>query len=103
MKRSVQLLIKQSEQSNDLVALGIGRQVIRESRKERFEEDWLATFQDKLGKENIAYSAKKGCWTITVNLEIYEFYPKANKVFAKKKNKWIKPGLKWLINTFINV
>ena len=32
---------------------------------------------------------------------VIDYFPKANKVLIRKDNKWIKPGLKWIITNLL--
>jgi len=78
---------------------------IRDRRADMFNEKWLATFSDKFG-QNFMYDEKKYCYTIQTSNQdnkpwTLDFYPKANKVLIRQENRWIKPGLNWLLDTFI--
>jgi len=85
-------------EENDLKALGIGKQLIRAERTERFEETWLPKLQAKC---NVIYDAQTGRYTFELSgYGVMDFYPKANKVLIRKLNKWIQPGLKWIIREF---
>ena len=103
MKQSEILKKQLQEEENDIKAFGIECKIIREVKNERFEDTWLPRLEDRITKQNIAYNADMFRYTITTNSHgIIDFYPKANKVLIRKDNKWIKPGLKWLINNMIN-
>ena len=39
-----------------------------------------------------------GNYDITRLYGVIDFYPKANKLLIRRKNKWIKPALKFIIN-----
>ncbi len=92
---------KWAEENNDLKALGIGKKIIREERNERWEDKWLPRFR-QLFDDRIWYEEKMSCWRIHVSAEeMYDYYPKANKVFAYPSKKWIEKGLKFLIKNFI--
>ncbi len=72
---------------------------LRETRWERFEDDWLARFQERFKvekRENGSYSIDAG------EHGVLDYYPRANKVLLRKKNKWIKPGLRWLVRNLLN-
>ena len=85
-------------EENDLKALGIGKQLIREERNERFEDKWLPKLQAKC---NVKHDAQMGRYTFELNgFGVMDFYPKANKLLIRKLNKWKKPALKWLIAEF---
>jgi len=83
-------------EENDLKALGIGKQIIREERNERFEDEWLEKITES--PKVTQYQMANGGYIFWLNDgNIIDFYPKANKLLIRRKNKWIKPGLKWLI------
>jgi hypothetical protein len=83
-------------EENDLKALGIGKQIIREERLERFEEEWLEKITNS--PKVTQYQMANGGYIFWFNDgNIIDFYPKANKLLIRRKNKWIKPALKWLI------
>ena len=87
-----------AEEDNDLKAMGIGRDLIRVERKERFEDHFLLELekQFKVTQDNVL-----GRYSFQTNdYGVIDFYPKANKVLIRKLNKWIKPGLKWMIKQF---
>lgn len=87
-----------SAEENDLKAFGIGKQIIREERGERFEEAWLQKLQSKC---NVSHDAQMGRYTFELNgYGLIDFYPKANKLLIRKLNKWKKPALKWIISEF---
>jgi hypothetical protein len=87
-----------NEEENDLKALGIGKQLIREERNERFEETWLPKLQTKC---SVKHDAQMGRYTFELNgFGLIDFYPKANKLLIRKLNKWKQPALKWLIAEF---
>ena len=100
MKNSDILKAKSAEEENDLIAMGIGKQIIREERSEKFEDKWLPKFKDKFG-DNMQYIDKMFCWRIIIDDMKHDFYPKANKVFNHKTQKWIKTGLKHLIEKYM--
>ena len=104
MKNSEALKIQSAQEENDLKALGIGKHIIREERNENFEDKWLPKLKEKLG-DNLQWIPSMYCWRIVdpniMQVEIIDFYPKANKVFTYKDKKWTKPGLKYLINRYI--
>lgn len=95
IKASDQIREKLESEDNDLKALGLGTKLIKEERKERFEENWLP-----LIKELCDVQHDSACGRYTFELEgegVVDFYPKANKLLIRKKNRWVKPALKWLI------
>lgn len=95
MKKSEIIKDKLYNEDNDLRALGIGKQLIREERSERFEDIWLPKLKDKF---NVIFYPKMGKYIIQKNsIEIYHYFPKANKLLIQHKNKWVKQALKWII------
>lgn len=101
-KKSEILKKKSAEEENDLISMGIGKQIIREERIEKFEEKWLKKFQIKFG-ENINWVPTMYCYRINDSGKTIDYYPKANKLFIKEKNKWVKPGLKNLVKMYFTV
>jgi hypothetical protein len=97
MKQSEILKKEFDKEDNDLKALGIFRKVLREERMEKFEENWLEKITSS---PNITqYQMRDGGYIFWFkDGNIVDFYPKANKLLIRKQNKWIKPGLKWLIS-----
>jgi len=97
-KESEYIKRKLSETDNDLRGIGLGKQLIRAERNESFEDNWLPKFKEKLG-ESIFKDNKKCCYTIIYSNETYDFYPKANKVLIRSKNKWKTAALRFLMTT----
>lgn len=98
MKKSQRLEIEASNTENDLAALGIYTKALREKRSENFEEYWL----DKLKKDYKCEEVSEGKFTISdTKFGTLDFFPKANKVLIRKQNKWMKPGLKWMVNNIL--
>jgi hypothetical protein len=103
MKKSEQLRLRAEEADNDFAALGLETDALREERKERFEETWLP----KLLKQDVVvthYAHPQNKYEICFiedGLQItVDYFPKANKVLIRHKNKWIKPGLRWIVQKF---
>ena len=87
-----------AEEDNDLKAMGIGKKLIRVERKERFEDGYLPKLEKKF---KVTQDVLSGRYTFdSANHGVIDFYPKANKVLIRKLNKWIKPGLNWMIKQF---
>ena len=69
---------------------------IRNERDDNFKSKYL----DLIALEyDVEYMERTERYTI-YNTEFgdLDFYPKANKLLIRKQNKWIKPGLNWLLN-----
>lgn len=98
MNKSEKLKRQAEREENDLKALGLYTKVLREERIESFEKNWLQKFQEshivKSGPSQsyIIYSARYG---------IIDFFPKANRALLRKRQKWIKPALQWLVKNLL--
>ena len=89
-----------AEEDNDLKAMGHLNKALREKRSERFDAEWLAKFGEHY---DITHSISKGCYTLTVEKHgTIDYYPKVNKILIRAKNKWIKPGLRWMIKNLLD-
>ena len=98
MKKSEELRIKAGEIESDIAYLGVANKIMREERKERFEDKWL---QLLLAKTNILHDKKTGKYEIWHHrLGTLDYYPKANKLLVRSQNKWYPRGLNWLIKNF---
>ena len=100
MKKSEELKQQMAEEDNDIKAFGIGSKVIREQRSERFEDKWLSiliSLYDVLYDNNGKYTIKSD------SHGVLDYFPKANKLLIRNKNKWVKPGLKWITKNLISV
>jgi len=97
MKESQKLKKEAEQEENDLTALGIYGKVLRAERNERFEDKWLRELELKTevtdrGNGSYSFDSKYG---------IIDFFPKANKLLIRKKNKWVKPALRFIIKNII--
>lgn len=98
MKKSEKLKRQAEREENDLKALGLYTKVLREERIESFEKNWLPKFQEshivKPGPSQsyIIYSTRYG---------IIDYFPKANRALLRKRQKWIKPALQWLVKNLL--
>lgn len=98
MKESEKLRELSSMEENDIKAFGILCKALREKRSEKFAEDWLEPLQMIYPVE----LRKNGSYSITTQkYGILDYWPKANKLLMRSKNKWIKPGLRWMIKNII--
>ena len=87
-----------SEEHNDY-GLRHTRRSLREERDKKFAE-WLPTLKEKC--ISIEYNEKQWCYFIEHSkYGMIKFFPKANKVFQIRKEKWIKPGLRWLVQNIL--
>lgn len=97
MKKSEELRQLASEEDNDIKAFGIDCNVLREERKERFEETILPQLKKLfVVEENAGYvkidTQKYGPITI---------YPKANKLCIHHGQKWRKPAVRWIVDNLL--
>ena len=93
MKESEKLILSSQQEDNDTKSFALQLKALRESRSERFVEDWLLLLSKRY---NILENNHK--YTITTqDYSIVDYFPKANKILIRKDNNWIKPGLKWII------
>jgi len=97
MKKSDALTEAAMKEENDLIALGIYNKALREKRLERFESHILDL--EKKGYEIVENNHKYTIDTDTQEIKygIIDYFPKANKLLIRKENKWIKPGLNWIL------
>lgn len=92
-----QLKKEYREEENDLKALGLMNKILREERVQKFTSKYLGTINES---EKVIY-VKEYNNKFEINFYdfgVIDFYPKANKVLIRRTNKWIKPGLKWIIS-----
>jgi len=81
-------------EENDFKAFGLVKQMIREDRSVKFEDEWLPKMQRKV----FVVHHQSGRYTFEFGGHgVMDFYPKANNLLFRKLNKWKKPALKWLI------
>lgn len=104
MKKSEELRKAAAEEDNDLKAVGLMKQSLREERHERFAEEYLPKLQEK--GYPIRFFENQGKYAIDTkacnkSFGIVDYYPKANNLLIRKDNKWFKPGLKWMIENLL--
>ena len=93
MKESEKLILSSQQEDNDTKSFALQCKALRESRNERFVEDWLPLLSKRY---NVVENNNK--YTITTqDYCIIDYFTKANKALIRKDNNWIKPGLKWII------
>jgi hypothetical protein len=98
MKESERLRIEARQAGNDLAALGKYVKVLRQERKEKFEETWL----EKLQEQTEVIKRDNGSYTFDSKYGVIDFFPKANKLLIRKQNKWKKPALKFIVRNILN-
>ena len=99
MKNSQKLLILSEQEDNDIKSFALLCKSLREKRSEKFEGGWQLLLEDKYDVQ------KRDNGSYTISTQYYgtiDYFPKANKLLIRKNNKWIKPGLKWIINNLFN-
>ena len=97
MKKSEELKLQSQEHDNDIVSFALLCKALRETRSEKFIEGWLKPL-------SLRYEVKENNYKYTIKTESYgvlDYFPKANKLLIRKDNKWIKPGLKWIIDNLM--
>jgi hypothetical protein len=104
MKKSDELRDQANREDNDLKAMGLYNKSLREGRLERFEDTHLT--QLLRAGYDVAHIEEQGKYTIDTDIQetkygLVDYYPKANKILIRKQNKWIKPGLKWIIKNLL--
>lgn len=99
MKKSEIINQLLEEEDNDLKAMGLFKKKLRAERNERFEEEWLPKLLEVCSCE---YHEQSNKYILDTVDGVVDFYPKANKILIRKSNKWIQPGLKWIVTNIIN-
>ena len=99
MKKSEELRIEAGKIESDIAYLSAANKIMREEREERFVEKYLPLLHSKLGMSKLDPIQRGYLWD-TEKFGRIIFYPKANRLLICKQNKWIKPGLQWLIKNF---
>lgn len=95
MKTSEKLTQLALEEDNDIKTFALLCKALREKRSEKFTEDWLPVLSEQYNIElriNGSYSIN------TQKYGIIDYFQKANKLLIRSDNKWVKPGLKWIVN-----
>jgi predicted urease superfamily metal-dependent hydrolase len=103
MKKSEAYRQRAQEADHVLAALGLHTKAVREERKERFEEKWLPLLLEKeVVVTHFANPQNKYeiCFMENGTEEVVDYFPKVNKILIRKSNKWIKPGLRWIVKKF---
>lgn len=98
MKESKRLELLANKEENDLKAMRLLNNAMREEREKKF----IDIFYSKLNELYIVHKRDNGSYSIlTEEYDIIDFFPKANKLLIRKANKWIKPGLKWIVKNLL--
>ena len=98
MKKSEKIKIEASQEDNDLKALGLYTKVLREQRMENFETKWLL----KLKEGHVCEKSTNQSYVIySKRFGVIDFFPKSNKCLLRKTQKWIKPGLQWIVKNLL--
>ena len=84
------------QEDNDLKAMGLMSKLLKSERHDRFTDKWQAFFVGRLA----AVQQKSGAWRIIHSkYGKVDYWPGPNKAHVHSKNWWIKPGLKWILNS----
>jgi hypothetical protein len=104
MRKSELYRQRAQEADHVLAALGLHTKALKEERKERFEERWLPLLMEKkvlLIKWTHPVFKYEITYITNGKQETIDFFPKANKVLIRSQNKWIKPGLRWIVKNIL--
>jgi hypothetical protein len=94
-QKSNELRQQVAVEDNDFKAMSLHTKIIREDRAETFEENYLWQLQEKF---TVSHDQHTGKYTIDTSMYgVVDFFPKANKLLIRRSNKWLKPGLQWMI------
>jgi hypothetical protein len=94
-QKSNELRQQVAVEGNDFKAMSLHTKIIREDRAETFEENYLWQLQQMY---SVIHDEHTGKYTIaTQKYGVIDFFPKANKLLIRRSNKWLKPGLQWMI------
>jgi hypothetical protein len=101
MKHSEKLAIEASEQDSDYTYMKLKSKSMREARLEKFEDG----YSELLEKQNciiIPFNGTKIVIDTQSKHGVIDYFPKANKLLIRSKNKWHEQGLKWINSNLIN-
>lgn len=100
MKESEKILEQARSEENDFKALNLHTKALREARLERFEDYIPALLEN--GCIIIPFNGQKVVIDTQIeSIGILDYFPKANKVCKRQGNEWIKPGLKYIVETLL--
>lgn len=92
MKLSERLKKEAAQEDNDFKALALIKKSLRESSFERWEE-----YLPRLILKGYTVVEEDYKYTIsTAKFGILDYFPKANKLLIRKKNKWLNQGYQWI-------
>lgn len=97
MKKSEKLHQEAQQEENDLAYLGKIRKMKRQQNVEVFG-DWYDKLIESPNVISITEHTIQGKFEIKTDT-VYgtvDYYPKANKVLIRHKNKWQQQGLNWM-------
>jgi hypothetical protein len=99
MKESDRLKEDAAQEENDFKAMGLLNKSLREGRHERFTESALPQLL-RMGYDVADDGNNK--YTIDTDSQsekygVIDYFPKANKLLIRKENRWVKPGLAWIV------
>ena len=100
MKLSEIITKQAQEEDNDFKSFSLHTKALREARLERFD-DYILQLEQK-GCIIIPFNGSKVVIDTQTKHGVIDYFPKANKLLIRKDNKWIQPGLKWIITNLIN-
>lgn len=103
MNKSEELNQQANQEENDLKALGLYTKAMREERMERFQEHFVSRLKEKLGDKFWQIDEYSYGFYLTIGNKqfTYTYYPKANQLLIHQTNKWIKPGLQWIVKNIL--
>lgn len=90
---------KAQQEENDFKFLSEWKKSLREARLEK-----SISYLEELEKQGAIISNDNFKFTIDTQnskYEVIDYFPKANKILIRKQNKWIQPGLAWLIKNLL--
>ena len=88
------------QEQSDQAVLAKATKDLRTEREDLFVRDWLPKFKERYG-DKIAYVPSMYCYRLHVDDGRVDYYPKANKLFIAANNKWVKPGLRFMIERYL--
>jgi hypothetical protein len=87
------------DDDNDFKYLNLSTKLIRAKRAEKFDK-YIHRLREK-GFEVIEIGYQGKITIQPTNYGIIDYYPKANKILIRMKNKWVTGGLQWIIKNLL--